>query len=329
MRMQKFGFKKTGIFILVICSFLGVAYGQNKSKDQKPTMVYDKTEKEWPIAVRANLYCAGYIQKASVNTDYRIVGADNEREHTVYSQGDFVYISKGASNGVKVGDMFAVVRPAGQFSTKLSKKGNLGIYIKEVGAVEVVRVKNEVSVARVKTSCDEFILGDLLMPTPERKSPMFEKRAALDPFGEPSGKASGKIVMARDMRELIGREEIVYIDLGSEDNVQVGEYLTIYRPLGKGGVLNSNQPETLEARDYGYESDAYKGGKFSIQSARKSGSEATGSVVTTGKAKEGRPSGLRKVVGEMIILNVREKTATALVTRAIQEIHTGDMVELQ
>ena len=327
--MQKFGFKKTGIIVLVICSVLGVAYGQNKPKEQKPTVVYNQVEKEWPVAARTNLYCAGYIQKASVNTDYRIVGADNEREQNTFSEGNFVYISRGASNGVKVGDMFSVVRPAGQFSSKLSKKGNLGIYIKEVGALEVVRVKDEVSVARVKTSCDEFRMGDLLMPTPERKSPMFEKRAALDPFGEPSGKASGRIVMAKDNRELIGREMIVYIDLGSEDSVQVGEYLTIYRPLGKGGVLNSSQPETAAAKESGYESDAYKGGQFSIQTARKSGSEANGQVVTTRKAKEGRPSGLRKVVGEMVILNVREKTATALVTRAVHEIHTGDMVEVQ
>jgi hypothetical protein len=31
----------------------------------------------------------------------------------------------------------------------------------------------------------------------------------------------------------------------------------------------------------------------------------------------------------MVILNVKERTATALITRNAGEIHTGDMVEVQ
>jgi hypothetical protein len=31
----------------------------------------------------------------------------------------------------------------------------------------------------------------------------------------------------------------------------------------------------------------------------------------------------------MVILNVKERTATALITRNAQEIHTGDWVEVQ
>ena len=34
-------------------------------------------------------------------------------------------------------------------------------------------------------------------------------------------------------------------------------------------------------------------------------------------------------VGEIVILNVKEKTATAVITRTAQEIHTGDWVEVQ
>jgi hypothetical protein len=37
----------------------------------------------------------------------------------------------------------------------------------------------------------------------------------------------------------------------------------------------------------------------------------------------------RKVVGEMIVLTVQERTATAVITQVAQEIHTGDFVELQ
>jgi hypothetical protein len=51
--------------------------------------------------------------------------------------------------------------------------------------------------------------------------------------------------------------------------------------------------------------------------------------VTIDRAKEGRPDNLRKVVGEMVILNVKERTATAVITRNAQEILPGDWVEVQ
>jgi hypothetical protein len=51
--------------------------------------------------------------------------------------------------------------------------------------------------------------------------------------------------------------------------------------------------------------------------------------VTTDERRKGRPDFIRKVVGEMVILNVKERTATAVITRSAQEIHPGDWVEVQ
>ncbi len=128
---------------------------------------------------------------------------------------------------------------------------------------------------------------------------------------------------------MLGREQIVYIDLGAEDNVKVGDYLTIYRPLGTGNIFDNEPSESVSAREEGFQSEEYRGGKFSNQAGRKSGSKANGRVVTTEEAKADRQKKLRKVVGEMVILNVKEKTATAMITRTAQEIHTGDRVQLQ
>lgn len=334
MKALQISAKSVAIMFLAMLASAANAFGQEPFRQPPPRatptpkLVINRAQKEMPVAARNNLYCAGYIQRAPVNTDFEVVGATDEREQNVYAENDFVYISRGANRGVKVGDMFAVTRPRGKFESRFSRKENLGIYVQELGAVEVVNVKAEVSVARVVTSCDNFLLGDLLQPIPSRTSPVFQPRPMFDLFAEPSGKAQGRIVLARDARESLSAEQIVYIDLGAEDNVQVGDYLTIYRPLGKGGVLNSDQPESLSAREEGFQSRTYQGGKFSNQAPRKSGSEAEGRIVTRRDAKRGRPR-LRKIVGEMVILNVKERTATALITRNAQEIHTGDMVELQ
>ena len=119
--------------------------------------------------------------------------------------------------------------------------------------------------------------------------------------------------MSRDNGDLISRDFIVYVDLGAEDNVQVGDYLTVFRPLGKGNPWIGEWGESVGARD-DFDSFEYKGGQFSSMAARKSGETAGGKVVTSERAKDGRPDFIRKVVGEMVILNVKERTATAVVT---------------
>jgi hypothetical protein len=323
---QTFYKKSFGALLLLLLGFTMSVFAQ----ESKPiTDFISQQKKDMPIATGNNLYCAGYISKAKVDEDYELVGAENEQEQFIYSQSNYLYMSAGSNKGVKVGDWYAVIRPRAKFKSEFSNKGNLGVYVQEVGAVEVMKVKEKVSVVRVATSCDNFLLGDLLQPIPQRTSPMFVERPALDKFADPSGKIMGRIVLARDGLEMIGREQIVYIDLGAEDNVKIGDYFTIFRPLGTGNLFESDGEEIVDSRDKGVQSSEYKGGTFSIQAGRKDGESADGGVVTNAEAKENRPKGLRKVVGELIILNVKERAATAIIVRTAQEIHTGDMVELQ
>lgn len=293
---------------------------------QPMTVTGDIKSRDMRVAERNNLYCAGYVTSSAIDTSQRIVGGWNEQDGWFYSQFNYVYLN--GVSGAKPGDMFSVVRPRGQVKTKWTRKDKLGMYVQEVGSVEVVRTKGDHVVARVHTSCDNFLLGDLVRPMETRVAPMFENRPALDLFADPSGKAMGRLFMARDNMEVLSRENIVYVDLGSEDNVSVGDYLTVFRPLGKGNPFENDEDESVAARQAGYQSYEYRGGRFSNQAARKSGENATGRVVTTEKAKEGRPD-IRKVVGELIILNVKERTATAMIVRNAQEIHTGDWVEVQ
>jgi hypothetical protein len=324
-KFQEFFRKSFGMLLLGLLVFSATVSAQNN----KSKLVVSEATRNLTVAGANNLYCAGYVQTGKVDTSRKIVGAENEQEQNVYSQGNNVYINLGANKNVQVGDMFAVIRPRGRVETRWTKKDNLGFYVQEVGALEVIKVKNEVAVAKVHTSCEVLLLGDLLQPIPARTSPQYSQRPGLDLFGDPSGKAKGRIFMARDGVEMLTRDQIVFVDLGSEDGANVGDYLTVYRPLGKGGLFDKVQKESVSARDEGYQSDRFRGGKFSSQAARKKGDEANGRVETTEKAKLDRPKDLRKVVGELMILNVQGKTATAVVVRNAQEIITGDWVELQ
>jgi hypothetical protein len=311
--------------------FCGVTFLASFAAAQRaqptPTLIVSEA-KPMSVAVRNNLYCAGFVQSSPIDTSNQIVGGLEEQEQFVYAEADVVYVNMGAGKGVKVGDVLTVVRPRGKVETRWTRKDDLGFLVQEVGAVEIIAVKGEVSAARVKTSCDNFLLGDLVQPMPQRSSPIHQARGPLDLFADSSGKATGRLFMARDGQEVLTRDQIVYIDLGAEDNVKVGDYVTVFRPLGKQNIVFGPKNESISARDEGYQSNTFRGGKFSNQAPRKSGDRARGGKVTTEDAKEGRPA-IRKIVGELVVLNVKEKTATAVIVRTAQEIHTGDWVEVQ
>src|SRR5689334_5294652 len=119
-----------------------------------------QNNRKYDVAVGNNLYCAGYVQKApfytanrkEANRPDKIVGGYNEQDGWLYSQNNYLVINGGTDKGVKVGDMFSVIRPRGEVKSRWSSKGDLGVYVQELGVVEVVDVKQETSWVRVKNS---------------------------------------------------------------------------------------------------------------------------------------------------------------------------------
>jgi hypothetical protein len=329
--------------LLFACGLSGAASGQvvggsssgtASSQAARPTVVLPQEQSARPVVGDTELYCGGFIQSEPVVVDLEIVGGEKEESQRVFTTGDYLFINSGAQQGMRVGQLLSVVRPRGPFNSKFTrKKGGLGVFTQELGQLRVTEVKDRVAVAQVTNACETIMLGDLLRAVPQRVSPFARPEDALDHFSNPSGKQQGRIVLARDTQEMITRNQIVYIDLGSEDRIKTGDYLTVYRPVGTGNTLVSvDNEEIARNSSRGFESDLRQGGKFSNQAKRPKDPNDSGFFnrpLTTREIKGRRPPMPRKVVGEIVVLNVQGRTATAVITRVAQEIHTGDYVELQ
>jgi hypothetical protein len=312
-----------------------VAQQQQQRQPARPTVVLPQEQRPAPPAAgETELFCAGFIQAEPVVIDLEVVGGEQEDTQRIFTRGDYVFINAGAQQGMRVGQSFSVVRPRGPFDSKFTKKkGGLGVFTQELGQLRVTDVKDRVSVAQVTSACEAIVLGDLLRAVPRRTSPAARTEVALDHFSNPNGKQQGRIVLARDGLELLSRNQIVYIDLGSEDRIKSGDYLTVYRPVGTGNLLtNIENEEIARNSSRGFESDRRQGGKFSNQGKRPKDPNDSGFFnrpLTTKEITGRRPEMPRKVVGEIVVLTVQGRTATAVITRVAQEIHTGDYVELQ
>jgi hypothetical protein len=309
---------------MLVSVLLFCAFGAASASAQTP--VRERT----PAAHESESACGGFIEQNPQASVGQVVGGFHETERRLFAQGDLVYIDAGAQAGVREGQEFSVVRPRGRFSSKFSKKGSLGVYTQEVGRLRVVRVRDRVSVAEVRTACSDLLLGDLLRPYAPREVPPARADVAFDLFAQPTGKQTGRIVLARDGREALSRDDVVFIDLGAEDNLKVGDYLTVFRPEGHGTIINYPAEVAANSRR-GYESNERHGGQFSNQTqrVRDVNGPASGETVNTPEIKRGRPTVPRKVVGELVVLRVEGRTATAVITRVAQEIYTGDAVEVQ
>ena len=316
--MPRFAHFKALLFFVCLLAFAPATYAQTPAPT--PTVVLPASEQPRLVAARSSLYCAGYIQHERLPRMPEIVGAEEEQEQRKFSDGDIVYLNAGSQQGIKEGQTFQIIRPRGDVKgVHKTKSGFIGTYVQDLGQLQVFKVRENTSAAQVTFACDQILLGDLLAPVPDRESPLQRAQENLDRFADPSGKQHGRLMMAKDGREMVTRHDIVYIDLGTEDQVKRGDYLTIYRPLGTGNITRIGDEEIARARSAGFQSDRYRGGGFSNQASR----------VDVTQVKRERPLMPRKIVGEMVVIDVQTRTATAIITRVASEVHTGDWVEIQ
>jgi hypothetical protein len=278
-----------------------------------------------PIVKRTDLYCAGFISNRPITPEFYIIGGEKESEMDWYTTSNVVYLNYGAKHGASVGDTLYVIRKKGKYENPFTGK-NLGWYFEELGYLRIVSVQRDVSIARVESSCDGFRMGDFVRAYDAYVAPPPREYQPLNRYDLPSGKLSGQIVLSRRAREMLSERDIVYLDIGDKNGVKLGQYYTVYRDAGKheGPVGTQFNPTTEVDDDFPrrvqeYRDDTYKGPDFSILTGQKRQDEV----------REDRVGLPRKVVGEVCIVRVEEKSATAVITRVTQEVFLGDYVELQ
>lgn len=334
--MPRFGNFKV---LLLSLAFLPLfAFTTSGQTEQRAQLILPSSNQQQHVADKSKLYCAGYIRYQRLPEMPEIVGALEEQEQRRFSDGDVVYINAGSQQGIREGQNFQIIRPRGDVKGTLKqKRGFIGTYIQEVGQLQVFKVREHTSAAQITFTCDTALLGDLLTQIPDRQSPLERSAGNLDIFADPSGKQYGRLIMAKDNREMVTRHDVVYIDLGSEDKVKQGDYLTIYRPLGTGNITRVDNEEMARNRATGFQSDRFRGGGIGLQANRAKDETAFVDAhgryryrpITTREVKRHRPDMPRKIVGEMVIIDVQTRTATAIITRVAGEVHTGDWVEIQ
>lgn len=282
-----------------------------------------------PVVRRADLVCAGFISKEKLRTQFRIVGGEKEDENFFFATTNIVYLDFGRKHGASVGDNLYVIRPKGDYENPFTGK-DVGYFHEELGIVRILTVQEKTSIAEIVMSCDGMQMGDIVRPFDQYVAPPPREFVPLNRYDLPSGKLSGQIILARAHRDYLSERDVVYVDIGDERGVKLGQYYTVYRKVGDSEGPAGEIPylkrdvahpkgDSMSKRRTGFADDRYRGGDFSNQAP----------YTPRQDILDERPKLPRKVVGEVIIIRVEGRSATGVITRVTQEVNVGDYVELQ
>jgi hypothetical protein len=275
------------------------------------------SDQSGPIARLSDIYCTGFISEVAPRVDLQIVGAEKENLKQTFAQGDVVFLNRGRAAGLQPGAVYYIIRPVGEVNHPFTKK-KLGYLVRELGLLRVVEVGDKTSTAEITVSCDTVEFGDSLKPYEEIVGPSAGEAKPLPRYGEGSGGTTGQIVMSPGYHENLSANRVVYIDLGTRQDVHPGDVFTIYRELGESeGITKTPQYKVVKKHDKGYGSDRFHGGEYSIQGTR----------VPREDVMRDRPAMPRRVVGELVVLKVEKTASVALITRTTAEVQIGDQIE--
>ena len=254
-----------------------------------------------------DMYCSDVRSTQAPPRDTYVISGPEADKRIAYSQGNTVFINKGADQGVKVGDEFLVSRVEhDDLKQEWFKKQNMilhamGNLYKDVGRLRVVSVQPKISVAEIVQSCDLIYRDDLVQPFAERPAPSYKPTQNFDIYAPPSGKAKAMVVEAKEFGQSAGAGTIVYVNLGSAQGVKVGDYFRVFHYVGQNDEY-AYQERNTQYSEFGF-----------------------GTTPVAYKSTE-LP---RTVLGEGIVVRVGPNAATVLLTVSQREIYAGDYVELE
>ena len=211
------------------------------------------------LATESDIYCYGYIgdpdeplpnfisSHEGVDLKY-LPGTDHAARATL---GDLVYVNGGASTGLVAGEAYLVVEP-GELIKHPASRRTIGRQYNYVGQVRVLCTENGQSRAIVIETCREIHLGARLKPIPQLPIPIARVPSPAEWCDPGTGKATGYIVASREWHLGLVEGHLVQIDLGSDDGIEPGDFLTVTRPSEKRGqppmLLGQIGVLTTEAR---------------------------------------------------------------------------------
>jgi len=273
-------------------------------------------EPERPVseAKFEDLYCSGSIRAVAPPSNLKVISKFDSSGGVLSSDADYIYLSQGSEDGIAAGNIYQVVRPTKSVSNPYAQRGadpHLGVHYLDVAQVRVVLAQPEFSLARVINTCADAVdVGDILLPFQRVDLPEPSRPRIFTPVMTTSSGVKGTIVTTKSVmlnfassislsRQMAGVREghLTLLERGIAEEGSI-VYVDLGQQLVKpGDVFVVYRYVEIDRRLYHYPREVKK-----LQNAR-------------------------TAIGELLIVRVNERAATALVTYSTDGLTLGDEIE--
>jgi len=159
----------------------------------------------------------GFIRKAPVIPAGAIFKVKDDKE--MISAGDLVFIRAKGDINLTAGSKYSVYRTSKPIIDQKTE-ALIGTQHYLTGIVEITKMEPRFAVARVIQSYRTIEVGNLLMPY-KRRSPRIE-------LTQSKKGLNGELIISEEHADIIGDNDIAFIDKGSKDDVKLGQQYSIY-----------------------------------------------------------------------------------------------------
>ncbi len=313
--------KKTGMLVLLLATAAWAQSGADNGAVEAPQGT-SPTKNSFPTErvqtpTYADLYCAGFISKQTLPDANYVAGGLQTPTTTKFTRGDLIYLS---GTGYTAGAEYEVVRALRDVNEyemfpgqkKLLKE--TGQPYEEVGRVKIVDTRSHSSIAEIEYACDGINPGDTTIPFAEKQAITFHTPIKFDRFLPASSKLTGRIVMGKDFDSQLGTGHKVYINVGANQGVKIGDFFRATRSYDADlhDPVDSLSFKAAIAEDTQKKTPSVDPAKFT---------KTKGPVIHVRDLP-------RRAVGEIVIIGVTNTTATGMVVFALEDVHAGDNVEI-
>jgi hypothetical protein len=312
--------KKTGLLMLLLATAAWAQSGADANAEApqgtSPTSNSFPTERV-QTPTYADLYCAGFISKQILPDANYVAGGLQTPTTTKFTRGDLVYLQ---GTGYSAGAEFEIVRAlrdVNEYEMFPGQKRLLketGQPYEEVGRIKIVDTRDKTAIGEIEYACDGVNPGDTAIPFAEKQAITFHTPLRFDRFLPSSSKVTGRIVMGKDFDSQLGTGHKLYINVGANQGVKIGDFFRAVRSYQAdlGDPVDSLSFKAAIAEDTQAKTPSVDPAMFT---------KGNGPVIHVRDLP-------RRSVGEIVIIGVTNTTATGMVVFSMEDVHAGDNVEL-
>jgi hypothetical protein len=316
--------KKTGLLLALSLAMGSAAFAQTPAAaaNQPTPDGTVSTNANFPVETivspnSSDLQCAGFVNKQMLPNSTYVAGGLDTPNTAQYAEGDLVFF---AGQGYELGKRYRIVRELRdpnryeEFDGQASMLHAMGQPYAELAIARVVDTRSKSAIAHIDLSCAPIVPGDIVSTYADRPALPHHAPLRFDRFAPPNGKPSGRIVMAKDFDAELGTGMKVYMNLGENQGIKVGDYFRavrsyeadLHNPVDSLSFKASTAEDT-QAKPPSIEQMALN---------RTSGPNIRVAIFP------------RRAVGEILVIETTPTTSTGMIVFAMEDMHLGDGVEL-